>query len=176
SFAWAVATLGDVTGDGVPDYVVGNTFDDTLGPKTGSAWVYSGADLSLLMLTHELSIEQGGVQDLGLVAGPQHAGASYLLLGSLTGTTPGFDVHGVHVPLVPDAWFDLSYAFPNNGVLVNSLGTLDASGNALAAFSLPAGLVPTSAAGLVFHHAYVVFEPGAGVQFASNALPLTLLP
>jgi hypothetical protein len=44
-FGSAVAGLGDVTGDGVPDYAISSQFDDTVaGVDTGSVLVLSGRD------------------------------------------------------------------------------------------------------------------------------------
>ncbi len=175
SFAYAVSGLGDVTGDGVPDFVVGNTFDDVNGYQTGSAWVYSGADLSLLLDTQQISLQQGGAQELTLDAGPEHASSVFLMLGSISGTTPGFRLGGQHVPLNPDAYFNLLLDNPVNSLFGTTVGTLDAQGQAHTALTLPAGLVPASAAGLVLHHAYILHGPG-GANFSSNALPLTLQP
>jgi hypothetical protein len=175
SFAYAVAPLGDLTGDGVPDFVVGNTFDATLGAKTGSAWVYSGADLTLLLDAHELSLQQGGAQTLQLDAGPEHAATDYLLLGCISGTSPGFRLGGQHVALNLDVYSSVLLASPSNALYGSMLGTLDEAGRAQVVLTIPPGLVPASAAGLVLHHAYVLHAPG-GYVLASNPLPLTLQP
>lgn len=47
-FGRGVAGVGDVTGDGVPDIMIGETGNDTLGSNTGAAYLYSGADGSLV--------------------------------------------------------------------------------------------------------------------------------
>ena len=47
-FGTSVSGAGDANGDGVPDFLVGAPFDDVGASNTGSAWVFSGADGSLL--------------------------------------------------------------------------------------------------------------------------------
>ncbi len=44
----SVASAGDVNGDGRADFIIGATFADPAGPNSGSAFVYSGANGSLL--------------------------------------------------------------------------------------------------------------------------------
>ena len=45
-YGTSVAGVGDVDGDGVPDFVVGSKFDDAAGSNAGSVLLYSGADRS----------------------------------------------------------------------------------------------------------------------------------
>ena len=47
-FGWVGADLGDLDGDGVPDYGITAIFDATGGTMAGRAYVYSGADGSIL--------------------------------------------------------------------------------------------------------------------------------
>ena len=47
-FGWSVSGAGDVNGDGRADFIVGATHDDPAGIDSGSAYVFSGADGSLL--------------------------------------------------------------------------------------------------------------------------------
>jgi len=119
-----------------------------------------------------LSVAKIGKQPLHIDAGPSYAGRPYWMLGTFTGTTPGIMLaNGTHLPLNPSAYLNFTVSHPNSAVLSNSLGTLDASGQATAFFILPH--VPPSVAGLVIHHAYVLLQP---VDFASNAVEVTLVP
>lgn len=51
-FGYALDGAGDVNTDGVPDLLIGAPFEDTSGFNAGSAFVYSGADGTLLLAFH----------------------------------------------------------------------------------------------------------------------------
>ncbi|MDG2150471.1 MAG: choice-of-anchor B family protein [Planctomycetota bacterium] len=124
-----------------------------------------------------LSVSGGGEHVLRLEAGLEHAGQPYLLLGSFSGTSPGFALPQVHVPLQFDAYTRFGIHAPNTAPLRASRGTLDSSGRALSFFTLPADSNP-ALVGLTIHHAFLVFddvvEPGK-VILASNPTPLQLI-
>jgi hypothetical protein len=124
--------------------------------------------------TAELSVAAGGEQTLALDAGAAHAGEGYWVVGSLSGTWPGFAVAGVHVPLNPDGYLHLTLTGASQGHLVGTLGFLDAEGRATARIALPAGS-PPSWAGLALDHAFVAFA-GAAPTFASGSTPVVLVP
>ena len=132
---------------------------------------------SLVGVPDELSLSSGGTQNLALEAGSAFAGLPYLLLGSVSGTDPGFPVDGLTLPLNVDAYTLLVLNNPNTPPLGASFGTLDALGSAAATFTLPAGTSP-ALAGTVVHHAYAVLQlvPGLQVVFVSDAEPVVLAP
>jgi len=135
-------------------------------------------DVSLSACTPTVSLATGGTQTLELEAGAAYAGLPYLLLGSLSGTTPGTQVDTVVLPLNIGPHFVYTLQFANSPPLSNSFGSLDANGKATASFVLPPGLSP-NLTGTTFHHAYVVIEllpTLLHVVFASNAVPVTLFP
>jgi hypothetical protein len=134
--------------------------------------IASGATLS--SNSADVPLSTGGQQSLALDAGAVHAGRTYLLAGSLSGTSPGIPVGSITVPLNFDGYLLYTVTNPNLFPLTNSLGALDGAGRATAAFGLPAGF-PPSLAGLVVHHAFVVLGT-TGLLEASNALPVTLIP
>lgn len=69
-FGWAVAGLGDVDGDGVPDFIVGAALvKDALTVTRGAAYVYSGATGSILW-TKLGANEPNDVRHLGEAVGP----------------------------------------------------------------------------------------------------------
>ncbi|MBI5851860.1 MAG: PQQ-dependent sugar dehydrogenase [Planctomycetes bacterium] len=128
--------------------------------------------------TDELSITTGGRVDFGLDAGVAFAGASYALVGSISGTSPGTIVEGIRLPLniAGDPWFFLTIVAANSPSLQGTIGVLDTDGGSSAALVLPAGL-PASLAGATLHHAFAALDPQSGrLAFASNAVPLRLLP
>lgn len=125
-----------------------------------------------------VSLGSGGAQNFSLDAGVDFAGKSYLLLGSTSGTAPGFPLDGSVLPLNVDDYLIYTLNNPNAPPLSGSLGFLDAAGQAQASLAVPPGL-PAGLAGLVLHHAYVVIEATPSllaVVHASQAVPLLFLP
>lgn len=124
-----------------------------------------------------LSVSRGGEHALRLEAGAEHAGQPYLLLGSFSGTAPGFSLPQLTVPLRFDAYTRFGLNAPNTAPMHASQGVLDADGHALASFALPANSDP-ALVGLTVHHAFLVFDDVIGpehVVFVSNATPLELV-
>ncbi|MEX1024035.1 MAG: hypothetical protein WD226_03065 [Planctomycetota bacterium] len=104
---------------------------------------------------YSLSVAAGGSQVLSIDAGPAHAGEGYVVVGSVTGTTPGIPFSGVLIPLNLDGYFNSTLAQANSPGYMMSLGLLDAQGRATATLTVPAGApIP---AGLTVHHAFVTF-------------------
>jgi outer membrane protein assembly factor BamB len=104
------------------------------------------------------------------------AGQAYLVLGSLSGTSPGLPLPGgLTLPLVADALTTLWLASPNLPPFSNGLGLLSPSGDARATLTLPSGLSPTLA-GLTAHHAFVEFTPTGDLTYASPATAAGIVP
>lgn len=134
-----------------------------------------GPSQTLSADTAGLSASLGGVQTLSFHPGPAFANDLYLIVGSMTGWSPGFTLGGHHVPLNLDAYTDLTVTLANSPVLVNTSGVLGPSGAITANIVLPPGVL-TGLTGLVLHHAAITANPGPIVRHASNAVPLLLLP
>lgn len=130
-----------------------------------------------------ISMGDGGAQTLYMDAGADFALRVYLLMGTLSGTAPGFDVGPVHVPLNPfipgttttDVLFAASVYSPNSAPYALNLGLLDDDGRAVATFTVPSD--PTSSLiGLTAHHAFVALDAsGAVAEYASNPIELTFV-
>ena len=166
-FGYSVAMAGDIA-------VVGARNDDDFGSSSGSAYIFDTEPLSGPAAA--ISLAAGGGQAMDLDAGHLHAGELYFLLGSASGTAPGFPIGpGLTLPLNPDFYFTLTLNNPNQPPLTNSFAILNGAGHSTAAFTLPAGTNP-ALAGLTVHHAYGTIAPGLVATFASNALAVELVP
>ncbi|MCB9888760.1 MAG: FG-GAP repeat protein [Planctomycetes bacterium] len=164
---WSFAGGGDFDGDSFVDIVVG---DENADSGSGNVTIYSGRKLSLCTDTHTVSLAALGAQALHLDAGAANADKVYWMVGSMSGSLPGFDLPGpVHMPLNWDAYTDIGASMPN-AVITYGLGSLDEHGRALAWFKLPRN-TPAAAVGVILHHAYVVFDSTSGAfEMASNAV------
>ncbi|MEZ5963951.1 MAG: metallophosphoesterase [Planctomycetota bacterium] len=163
-------TLGSMVLD-----IDGNELDavflDDQGAVRDSFTLVKGERRTLRRIEPGISQSQGGQQNLVLDAGPTYANKGYVVAGSL-GTTPGFSLGGVHIPLNPDVWFDLTLQLANSGVYQGSIGFLDGAGQAAARIQFPAFNNP-SLVGAAVYHAYWVFD-GNRVLTASNPVKLTI--
>ncbi|MEM7310647.1 MAG: hypothetical protein AAF682_28490 [Planctomycetota bacterium] len=154
----------------------------------------AGSCTRLLLATHEgiwstlascaleadvtqVSLSTGGQQNLSLQAGPEHAGRSYGIAGSASGTSPPTPLGSILLPLVLDPYLLYTLSHPATAPLSGFQGVLDAEGAGSASLTFPPGF-DSSLVGLTLHHAFVVFvfAPGFEPLFASNAEPLQLLP
>lgn len=161
-FGRALGLVGDLRGDGTTTIIVGAG----AGPLGGGGAVYLFSFASLAGDVSEVPIT-GGSQALTLDAGPDQAGKIFYVAGTLSGTAPGVSFGNVHVPLNPDAYT------VNPGLVAGYLGVLDATGSSTATFVLPPGVSP-SLVGTTLHHAYVTFGSSQLLDFASNAVAVTL--
>lgn len=117
-----------------------------------------------------ISSAVGGAQVMRLSAGTAFANATYIVLGSASGTAPGLQFGSVNLPLNFDAITDFGISSPNVFPYAGSLGALDARGFGTASFTMP---VFQPALNLNLNHAYALVS-GATVLFASNPVPLAI--
>ena len=124
-----------------------------------------------------LSLSAGGFQDLTIDVGPDYAGDFYLVLGTLSGTQPGFVYETFQVPLNTDVYFAHTLTSPNAPPLSGQFGVLDANGIGLTRFTLPAGTQPALAGTVVDHAAFVIDSgPIPLLTVVTNPVALTLTP
>ncbi len=121
-----------------------------------------------------ISTASGGTHELYLDAGASNAGLNYLILGSVTGTSPGFTIGSVTCPLNIDPYTNITILNANSPVFVNSQGVLDSAGRAHAQVVIPPGIPGIS--GITLYHAFLGFNGFGAIKFASEASSLTLDP
>ena len=175
---WSVAGLDDITGDGVPDFVVGTPLFD--GGK-GRVEVFSG-NLGLTTDVSAISTNNGGSQNFSITAGAQRANAAYILLPALsiigtTGVFPGTTIGPVTIPINIDGYTTATLSnpgFPWTGLI----GLLDGAGNGFARLDWPpVVLAQIGLFGLTIHSAVVTIEAGTGrVAWTTNPVSTALVP
>lgn len=169
-----LAAMGDVNGDGFPDFAVGAWGHDSRDGvwQTGSVWV-SGFHPFLAVKPQSLSVAAGGSLRFDVDFPVELAGKDYQLLLSLAGDGPT-PLGGADVPLSPDTVFQRTAAHRYPAGALAPAGVLDAHGDALARIALPAGLRP-ALAGRTLHAAVVAWEAGQVLE-TSAARTVELTP
>ncbi len=114
-----------------------------------------------------------------LVAVPADVAADfYFLAGALTGTSPGFPIDGLTVPLNFDGYTNYTLTTVNGPALNPNFGGVDQFGLATVV-STPGLIAPPSAIGATISHAYVTIDTGglfAVLSSVSNAAEFVLAP
>jgi Galactose oxidase, central domain len=153
-------------------------YDKAYSNILGETWEWDGVVLTLTTDISKVSLTTGGVQKLILDAGAPHGKRLYWIFGSVTGTRPGVNLASaagtVNIPLNPDIWTGFTIAFANSSTLVNTKAALDVSGGATASIKVPQINLP-SAIGVVFYHAYLVYDANSNYFLGSNPVTLTLV-
>ncbi|MDF1800512.1 MAG: DUF1028 domain-containing protein [Planctomycetota bacterium] len=182
-----LTTLGAVTDLGNGSYEVPVTAGGTSGTESLTITVDDGIspvqlypdftvqiDPPIKLHAGESDIVAGGEVDVDftLDLGPGAAGAVYLLLGSLSGTSPGVQLAGGVLPLNPDALLDFTLLHPGPPLLPGSFGLLDGAGRASAALAAPAGTF-SAFVGLHTDWAAVALTTP---ELVTNAVGLDVLP
>lgn len=121
----------------------------------------------------EISAVVGGKQVLRILGGA--SGETYLTLGSTSGTSPGFFVAGITIPLNPDAYFLSTLFEVDTGLLTGALGNLNAAGLGESTFTLP-GDEPGTLAGTTFFHATVIVDTTVPELRVTSAAEARIVP
>ena len=170
SFGAAVTLAGDLL-------AVGATHKPELGlDEVGAVYIFDAAKPTNCLTVHEqqMSGTSGGGQQMAYLGAPEHASELYLLLGSLSGTSPGVPLGSVLLPLNLDAYGLYTLNHPNEDPLHDSFGSLDAFGSLMEMYFAPSFSIP-GLIGQTIHHACIVLQPG-GVAVASNPVALAVGP
>jgi hypothetical protein len=167
----ALAAGGDVNGDGTPDVVLGSS----AGALTaGFAEVLSGRELELSSDIYVLAGPKAKQQPLVVGGVDEYAGQFYRVLGSFSGTSPGFELDGVHVPLNPDDYLTYTLDPPKGKTLKHSTGIVGKK-KPMPTFRLTAPL-GAELAGLTVNHVVVIYGADGHVACVSAPVPVTVIP
>ena len=94
------------------------------------------------------------------------------------GTSPGVTLASpagsVTIPLNPDFWTDITIGLANTPLLTKTRGALGTAGKGSASFNVPK-ITNSSAIGVKFYHAYLVYDAKSNFYMASNPVELTLV-
>ncbi len=127
-------------------------------PLTGA--ILRGRTGSLQATPASIDGVAGGTQTFAIDASPAFGNSIYVILGTSSGTRPGFPspLGPQNIPLNNDVWTSISLNLANSAVYPNSIWFLDAAGKnvAPASFNLPPAI--PGAQGLMLHHAVVVLD------------------
>ena len=122
------------------------------------------------------SLSLGGHSEYHIDFDVAHAGDIHVLVGTLSGTSPGLSLaNGFVLPLNYDAYTDISLAYANSPLFVNSIGVLDAAGDGRTRVFVPPGSFG-GFAGQPFSYAALAIDPATGVSATSTPVFLTMLP
>ena len=134
----------------------------------------SSGDLALWPASSVISNSAPVATGISLDGGPALGGKQYAVLGSASGTSPGFIRDGVLIPLVIDSAFNQILNLANTPPLANFQGILDATGRATATFDPPAGALSAIVGGTL-SFAWVSHTSGV-VETASHPVGMQVLP
>jgi hypothetical protein len=120
-----------------------------------------------------VSASTGGKVGLSLNSGGDFSNRGYFVLGSVSGTAPGFPLPGgLIMPLNYDAFTDLVFILVNTPIFVDFAGNLNASGMGSAEFNILQPVDPKFV-GVSFYFAYLHYNP---FDFVSNAAQVEIIP
>ncbi|MEC8510685.1 MAG: DUF5060 domain-containing protein [Planctomycetota bacterium] len=118
------------------------------------------------------SISRGDLQRLTLDAGSSFAGRGYFWLSSFSGTTEGFTLDGLDVPIDFDRLTRFGINDAQGLIFRGRTGVLDAEGRASMGFQLNP-LISGGLAGMTIHHCVITTEP---FDWTSNVITLQVIP
>jgi hypothetical protein len=158
------AWVDDWNGDGKLDMLLGN--------YAKNLYIYYNEDTEPLITDSATLPEAGGTVHFVLDATPDMGNRNYLVLGSVSGTSPGIPLPGglVTLPLNWDPFTTLLMGLVNTPVFDDFMGTLNVDGKALASLNLPS---TTNTAGIVMYYAYCLNKP---YDFVSNPVEVEIVP
>lgn len=127
---------------------------------------------SLWCDSYAISAAKGAVIKFSLDAGPNHGNGAYLLLGGMSGSTPGFKLpNGTHIPINWDFFTNAILNPSLASAFQNFMGQLDPWGVASAQFNTFGPLIDPSLIGLIADFVFL-----ADWDFVSNNIKIKIEP
>lgn len=124
--------------------------------------------------TPTASISQAGQQELTVCTPETWAGRTFLVLGTVNGTTPGILFAGDVLPINYDGYMHYLLVATGSGMIWPQVGALNPGGKGVNTIQLPPGLHP-DCVGVVAHHLALLFDPVDGANlYLRSAGPATL--
>ncbi|MFG0317767.1 MAG: FG-GAP repeat domain-containing protein [Planctomycetota bacterium JB042] len=167
--------VADLDRDGFPELIVTAPNHGT----TGAIKIFRHRALATTAPA-SISLQVGASIPLDIDAGALSANEVYFVLGSLSGSMPGFDVPSgsdvVHLHHNWDPLTNLMLAVANSPFLPGFAGTLDAQGRGAANLNWPAGVGSPALVGQELTLALVAGKSNGQVTFGSTALTFSLTP
>jgi len=117
--------------------------------------------------------ETGGTSNFTLYPGTSHSFRQYAILGSYSGTDPGWPLPGglVTLPLNRDWFTNMVLGLLNSGYFANFMGTIKLSGQATAQLVVPP--LPPGYVGELFYFAGLLADP---FDFVTNPITIEIVP
>jgi hypothetical protein len=154
------------------------------GALKNSGAVYTKAELMACMMNYlkgdtllpglapNMSVTMGGKINLFLEQPVAQGGRLYGVLGTISGTSPGFPAGSVIVPINFDVFTQVVILFWNTDIFKNFQSLLDAQGRAQAIINYGGTLDP-GLIGLSMDYAYILANP---IDVTSNAVTVPIVP
>ena len=153
----------------------GQTVMSYVHPASNLMFQANYVDRTMWTSQEQLSIT-GDQVDFDHLLGTAQANRYALLLGSLSGRSPGTLLPGgTLLPLNADFLTDAMVTQWNTGVFVDTLCLLDANGAGASTVLAPPNVIPPALIGLTLDFAHVVFDGSLQVVHASNAVSVELV-
>jgi len=177
---WGTKWMGEYLGVAVDQSYIFTGFTSSITHSQGDVY-FDKTDNNMMPVaplyvdTHKISVSGApGPPNANFIlnAGVACANKKYMMMGSVSGTTPGILLpSGLYLPVNWDPFTNTVLAFMNSPIMPNFLGVLDSQGKSTAQL-LVGGAIPPSAAGLIMYFAYVV-KP---FNFVSNPVGIEIVP
>jgi len=161
--------------DGLPEYALDGNVRDFNGFPDHGAYEYEY--ICLVPDATQMSASIGGTVNFDLDLGVDYADRMYFLVGSASGTFPGFIVSGTRAKMALNAKADKLFRFCthkfNTNNLIDTRRHFDLNGQALATFTVTQNEIPPNFVGETFNFCYGTEYP---TDMVSNPISISIQP